>query len=86
VQNDSGEELSGVTLSFGMEALALRADGVEMRPVSWADCEGLDCRIVVGEPVNGALDTGTYQVVLNGLKPGLTEIEVEWNWPPTPHQ
>jgi hypothetical protein len=86
VQNDSGEELSGVTLSFGMEALALRADGVEMRPVSWADCKGVDCRVVVGEPVNGALDTGTYQVVLNGLKPGLTEIEVEWNWPPTPHQ
>ena len=86
VENASGKELSGVTLSLGVEARALVADGVEMRPVYRTDCEGQDCRVVVGEPVNGALDTYTHQIVLNGLKPGLTEIEVEWDWPPTPQQ
>jgi hypothetical protein len=86
VENASGKELGGVTLTFNMEARTLRAEGVEIRPVYRTDCQGLDCLVVVGEPVNGVLDMQTQQIVLNGLKPGLTEIEVEWDWPPTPQQ
>jgi hypothetical protein len=81
VENSSGNELDGVTLTFAREVGEISSEGVQVRPVQRTDCDGQDCRIVVGGPANGTLDAPTRQVVLDGLKPGRAELRVEWTRP-----
>jgi hypothetical protein len=77
VENSSGRELAGVTLTLPGEAVAAQSESVAVRPVTRNDCDGFDCRITVGQ-ANGTFDTPARQIVLEALKPGSSTIEVEW--------
>jgi peptidoglycan/xylan/chitin deacetylase (PgdA/CDA1 family) len=79
LQNNSGRELSGVTLTLPVEVAAVSADGVAVRPVYRGECEGLDCRVTAGQATNSGFDSPARQIVLEGLKPGATTIHVEWH-------
>ncbi|HET9496196.1 MAG TPA: polysaccharide deacetylase family protein [Chloroflexia bacterium] len=78
LQNDSGRELSGVTLTLPVDAAAVTSEGAAVRPVYRGECDGLDCRVTVGQATDQGFDSPARQIVLEGLRPGATTLQVEW--------
>ena len=76
VHNDSGKELDGVTLTMPGEVRRARSEGVAVRFVRVTSGPG---DVVPGrvEVVESQVQP-TRQLVLNNLKPGAAEVEIEW--------
>ena len=77
-RNDSGRTLSGVTLTLPVEAEAVSAEGVAVRPVYRRECDGIDCRVTVGRATNLGFESPARQVELEDLQPGTSTIQVVW--------
>jgi peptidoglycan/xylan/chitin deacetylase (PgdA/CDA1 family) len=78
VDNRSGQELRGVTLTLPGEAKDVYSDSVAVRPVTWSDCSGADCGVTLGQ-ARARFDSPTRQIVIEALEPGTATMDIEWS-------